>query len=440
MPNTDKEQPSFIIKTLGCKVNQYDSERLRSQLMRRGCQSLTGSGEEQPQLIVVNTCSVTSESDRKGRQLIRKMIRRYPNARIAVTGCYSERKPAELASIEGVDELVPIEEQAQWIERVVEELGWGCEDQDALWEPGQGIEIFQEHTRAFVKIQDGCDLKCTYCSIPASRGTARSRSLQEIVVEVEHLVRRGYPEIVLCGVCLGDYRRDEGDRLPDVVRAVAGIDGVKRLRISSLEPQHTTDELFAVMEAKREVVCPHLHLPLQSGSNRILRRMNRLYSVEFFQERIERARSVLPHFEISTDIMTGFPSETEADFQASLDAVRRIRFCKVHSFRFSVREDTPAARMKDRLPPPVIEARRKRLDETALSVAGEVKKAYIGQTLPVLTESGENGRYLGFTPNYLRAEFTSPRPVQAGEEVSVDMECMKEGRLAGAVCSSSLSD
>ncbi|MEW6238355.1 MAG: tRNA (N(6)-L-threonylcarbamoyladenosine(37)-C(2))-methylthiotransferase MtaB [Candidatus Omnitrophota bacterium] len=424
----EKPKPRFLIQTLGCKVNQYDSERIRSQLVRRGCVSVGEAEGETPNLIIVNTCSVTSESDRKGRQLIRKMIRAYPQARVAVTGCYSERKPEDILGIEGVREVVAIEDQEAWIERLAEELGWGCEDQDGLW--SGGIDVFEEHTRAFVKIQDGCDLKCTFCSIPDSRGRARSRLIPEILSESQELARRGYPEIVLCGVCIGHYGRGQNFGLIELLKGMANLKGIKRIRISSLEPQDITEDLLGTM-AQHNVVCPHLHLPLQSGSNRILRRMKRPYVYELFKEKIVFARKIMPGFEVSTDIMTGFPGESEEDFECSLQAVREIRFSKVHSFRFSVRENTPAARMREFLPPTVVEERRRRLDEAAKEAADEAKQAYVGRSLPVLAESFREGKGSGFTPNYLRADFTASRTVARGEIVDVRLTRLKNGRLQG---------
>lgn len=429
MTNTS-QSPRYLIHTLGCKVNQYDSERMRAQLARGGFLPAR-EGEAPPDLIIVNTCSVTAESDRKGRQSIRRLARLYPSARLAVTGCWSERKPDDARLIAGVCEVIPIERQEAWVREIAEEMGWGCEDQDTLWGASPGIETFHERTRAFIKIQDGCDLKCTFCSIPTSRGAARSRSMQDILEEAGVLVARGYPEIVLCGVCIGHYGRGLGYGLHDLVRALADIQGIRRIRVSSLEPQDASDDLLAVMAERADVVCPHLHLPLQSGSNTILRRMKRPYTREFFLERVERARNMLPHFEISTDIMVGFPSESEADFEATLEVVRQSRFCKTHSFPFSVREEAPARRMKDQLSMGEIKARRRLLDEVASEVARRVKEGYIGLVLPVLCESADDNRMTGYTPNYLRAEFTAERVVGSGEEISVRFTDLRKDRLIG---------
>ncbi len=423
-------KPSVLIHTLGCKVNQYDSERMRNVMARRGFSTYAPGGGE-PELIIVNTCSVTHDSDRKSRQAIRKYLRRYPNARMVVTGCYSERKPQELYAIDGVRDVVPIAEQESFLQNLMDSLGWGCDDQDSLWDAGQNLEVFQERTRAFVKIQDGCDLKCTFCSIPTSRGTARSRPIAEVIDECRSLVDHGYPEIVLCGVCIGRYGYNEGFGLHSLLQEMVGIDGIQRIRISSMEPQDVSDEFLTTMQEHQDIICPHLHLPLQSGSNKILRRMKRPYSQEYFIERVETARSMIKDFEISTDIMVGFPDESNEDFEASLQAVKECRFNKVHSFRFSVREEAPAAKLKNHLLPQVLEERRVVLDKLAHETADKVKRSYIGQTLPVLAEVEEDGMSTGFTPNYLRTHFTSNRPIQKGETVWVHIDNVEHGRLRG---------
>lgn len=420
--------PRFLIHTLGCKVNQYDSERIRTQLLQRGMLPLSDDDRVAPDLIVVNTCSVTSESDRKGRQAIRRMTRQFPLARLAVTGCYSERKPLEVGAIDGVDDVVPIENQERWVERLSEELGWGCSDQDGLWERS-GFEQFQERTRAFIKIQDGCDLKCTFCSIPTSRGIARSRPLDEVIAEARVLIAQGYGELVLCGICIGHYGRGLGYELADLVCGLAVLDGIKRIRISSLEPQDCSDVLLDVMVKHNSVVCPHLHLPIQAGANRILRRMKRPYTQEFFLERVETARARIPDFEISTDIMVGFPDEQEDEFQQTLDAVRAARFCKVHSFPFSVREEAPAARMKNQWPKDVIQERRRQLDAVADEVADSVKQNYIGKEVAVLVESSDDTHATGYTPNYIRCEIVTDNMLHRGDVVHVLPHSLNKGRL-----------
>jgi threonylcarbamoyladenosine tRNA methylthiotransferase MtaB len=428
----DTSKPGFLIQTLGCKVNQYDSERIRTQLVKQGYRPVTDTDDNDPQLIVINTCSVTSESDRKGRQLIRKLIRKYPQARVAITGCYSERKPHELLEIDGVDEIVPIESQDQWVEHIAEEMGWGCEDQNALWDSSNGIEQFAEHTRAFVKIQDGCDLKCTFCSIPDSRGKSRSRPKEEILAECNRLVNEiGFPEIVLCGICIGHYGRDTNTHLHDLVKEIALLPKLKRIRISSLEPQDLTEDLLYVMAEHQSVVCPHLHLPLQSGSNRILRRMKRPHSVEYFFESIDQARSLMKNFEVSTDLMVGFPGETEDDFQQTIQAVERSRFNKVHSFRFSARDDTPAMKMKEHLHSSTIEERRKILDQIATETANKVKMSYIGTIQPVLVELEEEENNTGFTSNYIRVNFETNQSAMRGTILPVKITGLENGRLKG---------
>ena len=287
-------KPRFFIHTLGCKVNQYDSEKMRSHLIRKGYESMKSEDEGMADLIIVNTCSVTVESDRKDRQIIRQLIRKHPHAKVMVTGCYSERFPDRIEAIPGVHHVVPIKEQEFRLRKITEELGWGCEDQASLWDAGEGIELFFERTRAFIKIQDGCDLHCTYCSIPLSRGKARSRRIIEILEESRKMVDKGYPELVICGICLGHFGLDTEETLADLVREMTKIPGLTRLRISSYEPQNLTDDFFEAMAENQDIVCPHLHLPLQSGSDAVLRKMKRPYTYAYYLERIEKARELMP--------------------------------------------------------------------------------------------------------------------------------------------------
>lgn len=431
MSKNNQNHPRVLIHTLGCKVNQYDSEKLRDSLIRGGYVSSQAEDKQPPDLIIINTCSVTAESDRKCRQAIRKLIRSYPNAKIAVTGCYAQRKGNDIAQIPGVHDVVAIVDQEAWADSMVSELDWSCKESDDLWNKSAGIEIFAEHTRAFVKIQDGCDLKCTFCSIPDSRGKARSREISEVLEECRGLVRRGYPEIVLCGICLGHYGRDQNFNLTELLRKLLLIEDLLRIRISSLEPQDVSDELLELMAEKQEILCPHLHLPLQSGADAVLKRMRRLYSFDYFLDRIQSARQQIPNFEVTTDLMVGFPGETDAEFAQTLEAVRKCRFTKVHVFRFSARDGTPAARIKAQLPSQVIEERRKILESTAATAASEQKQIYINKILPVLSESDEAEHGIGFTPNYLKVEFHSSQSIHRGQVIPVRFTSIHKGRLQG---------
>lgn len=427
-------RPTFVIKTFGCRVNQYDSARMREGLERTGFVPLEEADEAQPDVVVVNTCSVTNDSDRKARQLIRKLSREHPQARVVVTGCYAELKGQELLQIEGVSHHVRMSEQEHLPVLLAEELGIESEagalfaDDAVTSAPLSG---FGSRTRAFIKVQEGCDLWCTYCSIPKSRGAPRSRTVQQVVTEARSLVENGYGELVLCGTRLGCYGRDLGLHITELLQPLAELDGLVRLRLSSFEPEDLDERLIGFI-AETSHACPHLHLPLQAGSDAVLERMGRLYRRDEYVRKIELARERIQRFEVTTDIITGFPGETEADFERTLEMVQRCRFAKVHSFPYSERDGTPAVSFPDSIDPTERRERRKRLDETALQTALEVRRAYVGSTLPVLVETGgpEEG-YAGFTDNYLRVEFDSVGPVEKGTIVPVKIENASARILTG---------
>ena len=404
MPAQKSSTPTVLIRTLGCKVNRYDSERLAADFVRYGFQARLDRRdlERSPELIVVNTCSVTRESDKKSRQLIRRLVRDYPESRLVVTGCGAELDVEQFQQIPGVASICPIREQhslAQQIatKRAPESLPTGCH-------PQLRLGVGQKRTRVFIKVQEGCDLFCTYCSIPYSRGEPRSRPVHEIIEEIKHLVDCGFREIVLCGTRLGWYGRDLGTRLSELLRKTVDIPGLTRLRLSSLEPEDFDTEIIEAV-ASLAILCPHFHLPLQSGSDAILEKMGREYRRIDYLQKIQFAYETIPDLCISTDIMVGFPGETEEDFAESLSAVERCGFSKVHSFPFSSRDRTPASTMPHQISPPVRRERRQILDRLALREAERNRSKFIGKRLPILTETIEDGHAVGLTPNYLRVRW-----------------------------------
>ena len=421
--------PTALIETLGCKVNRYDSDQLALGFSRYGFvtsadhRTLDGT----PDVVIVNTCCVTSESERKGRQLIRRLARRYPSAKIIVTGCGAQLAPESLRRISGVDAVCPIDEQRNLVRRVARDLGLQ-ERSDEAAVPRS------ERTRTFVKVQEGCDLFCSYCGIPYSRGEPRSRRIREVREEVTRLVDRGFREVVLCGTRLGCYGRDLGIHLTELLADLRTIRGLDRLRLSSLEPEDLHPALVDVLSAT-DIFCPHLHLPLQSGSDRILERMGRGYRRADYLQKIEHARNRIADLCISTDIMVGFPGETEDDFAETLSMVEQSGFSKVHSFPFSPRPGTPAAEMPDRVLPPVRRQRRIALDRLALARAEMVRSAFLGRDFPVLVETCKNGFAVGLTPNYLRVRFLSPPDLVPNTLVNVTLQeasgLLVLGRLGG---------
>jgi len=382
-------QATLRTATLGCKVNQYETEYVRQALVDHDYRD-AGEGEA-ADLCVVNTCTVTNEGDSKSRQLIRRMNRDNPKARIVVMGCYATRAPEEVARLPGVAEVVTDKRELPDL------LG-----RFGVMDIPSGISRFGDRQRAYVKVQDGCLLRCSYCIIPKVRPQLTSRPLVDIVDEVNRLVANGYREIVLTGIHLGHFgvdwniRRPQSDwmRLSDLVRRLVALDGDFRLRLSSIEATEVTRDLIAVMADHSARICPHLHLCLQSGSDSVLRRMRRRWCTKRFADRCEYVREQLHDPAITTDIIVGFPGETDEEFAATCATVRRIGFSKIHIFPFSARRSTPAAEMPGQVDPRLKSARVQELK----AIEGELRHAYyrrlLGRRLQVLVESPIPGRPL----------------------------------------------
>jgi threonylcarbamoyladenosine tRNA methylthiotransferase MtaB len=386
--------------TLGCKVNQYETQYVRELLEQGGWAE---AGPDQPAgLCVVNTCTVTHEGDAKSRQLIRRLHQANPAAQLVVMGCYATRDPEAVRRLPGVTHVITDKE------RLVEELApYGVR------EPAAGIRRFDDHQRAFVKVQDGCLLHCAFCIIPSVRPVLRSRPAEEIGDEVLRLVEAGYREVVLTGIHLGHYGldlsrgrpRERWVRLWHLLDRLAGLPGDFRIRLSSLEAAEARDDLVRAL-AGHPRICPHLHLCLQSGSDRILRAMKRRYTSAGLLERIRRIRAALDEPAFSTDVIVGYPGETDEDFEATCHVVRAAGFSRVHVFSYSPRQGTAAAELRDSVPAAVKAARRERLR----AIEGELAQGYyrrlVGRVLDVLVEGGDEQR-----PGYARGTSCRYAPV-----------------------------
>lgn len=368
--------------TLGCKVNQYETELVREGLVRAG---FTDAAPQQPaDLCIVNTCTVTHEGDAKSRQTIRRLHKDNPAARIVVMGCYATRAPEEVAALPGVTEVVTDKRE------IPDLLG-----RFGVIDPPTGISRFGTRHRAFVKVQDGCLLRCSYCIIPYVRPHMISRPPEQIEEEVRRLVDHGYREIVLTGIHLGHYGvegnwqkpKSQWLRLSHLVERLARLPGEFRLRLSSIEATEVTRELIEVMADHGERVCPHLHVCLQSGSDAVLRRMRRRWSSRHFLDRCRLIRQRLDHPALTTDVIVGFPGETETDFEATCRVVREVGFSKIHAFPFSARRGTPAATMSGMVAPAVRAARLTRLAQLEAELRGEYFQSLVGSRLRVLVES-----------------------------------------------------
>ena len=399
----------FRIYTFGCKTNQYDSEYLRRVLVNSMEEA---SDREAPDVIIVNTCSVTHIAERKARTLIRHLLRTYPKARIIVTGCYAERDPK---GIEGLGDLTVV----------------GNRDKERLYKlfsPNSSPKVLpvekEKRIRAFVKIQDGCDDFCSYCIVPYVRGPVRSRNTREILDEIKALADLGYPEIVLTGIHIGRFE-DDRIRLPDLVRLIhRETPSIKRIRLSSLEPQEVDR---GIIELFREIpnLCPHIHLVAQSGSNKVLRDMKRRYTREEYLSLVEEFRSVRDDIEFTTDIIVGFPSEEERDFEDTISLVKEVEFIKVHIFPFSPRPGTEAFNLRQ-IDKRIVRERETRLRDVSLDVAFNRLRRLVGENLEILVERCSNNVATGLTTTYIRVNCTVSCLVSVGSLIDVHIEGLEE--------------
>lgn len=404
--------------TLGCKVNQYETETMEGLFRQAGYRVVPFT--ESADVYIVNTCSVTMLGEKKSRQLVRRAQRQNEAALIAVTGCYAQLAPDVVGTLPGVRLIVGTQDRGRIVE-LVEEAAAGSE---VLRDVGdimaadtfEDIPLFAapERTRAFLKIQEGCQNFCTFCIIPYTRGPLRSRALVSVRREAEKLVAAGFREIVLTGIHLGAYGRDLTGTvtLADAARTVLEIDGLQRLRLGSLESVELTPALFTLLRDDRRFA-RHLHLPLQAGSDAVLQEMHRFYDTAGYERLLTRIREEVPGIAISTDIIVGFPGETEAMFQESLAFVRRQEFARVHVFPYSRRPATPAAARSDQVPHPVRRERVKMMQALADEMAADYHGKFIGTIVPVLFETQHEGVADGLTDTYIRVY--TKGPVKVGE-------------------------
>jgi len=405
------------VATLGCKVNQYETELVRQALQRVGYSDCDDS--ETADLCIVNTCTVTAEGDSKSRQVVRRMNRQNPGAKIVVMGCYATRAPDEVAQLPGVTEVVTDKRE---LPDLMSRFG--------VVDVPTGLDGFSGRKRAYVKVQDGCMLRCSYCIIPHVRPTLTSRPLTHIVDEVRRLTGAGHREVVLTGIHLGHYGvewnrnkpKDQWVRLAHLLRELCDLPGKFRIRLSSIEATEVTGELISVMTDHADRIVPHLHLCLQSGSDSVLRRMRRRWGRRMFLDRCRLLKESLVSPAITTDVIVGFPGETEQDFQETLDTCRAAGFSKIHAFPFSPRHGTPAAEMDNQVPKPLCSERMHRLEELESELRSDYFNSLVGNRVELLVESSHdlisdgkaNDRLLrGTTCRYASAELLTSDPVSA---------------------------
>lgn len=426
------------IDSLGCRLNIGEAEHLARVLAVSG-HRIVGPGEA-ADLMVLNTCTVTHVAARKSRKLLRHWRRVNPTAAIVVTGCYAELSPGEVAAL-GAD-LVVGNQYKDELPRVLEETGFLNDTQvlpspDAF--PIQSDDAlggnWNGRTRAFVKVQDGCDNRCTFCIVSVARGSSRSRAVGEIVAEIRDLVQAGYREAVLSGVHLGSYGHDQNSQegLLGLVRSILHETIIARLRLSSLEPWDLGPEFFSLWEEEPRLL-PHVHLPLQSGCDDTLRRMARRTDQASFRTLVRQAREAVPELSITTDIIVGFPGESDMEFETSFSFVEEMEFAKLHVFRYSPREGTAAAMMPGQVLPRIVQERRNRMQALGAVYEAAFKARFIGRTVPVLWESAEPRpecvRWSGLTGNYIRVVAETGKDIDLTNKVT---ETTLVGEFPGAV-------
>lgn len=441
--------PRVAIKTLGCKLNQYESEQIREDFEAMGFSAV--AFDDEAEVYLINSCTVTHRTDRDARRLARQARRRSPSAMIIVTGCYAQMQPEVLEALEVVDLIAPNERKSELAAAAVEWLssrGISCTPGEAVRDPERLVSRFPDNTRAFVQVQTGCDAECAYCIITKARGPSRSMGPEAAVRQARLLAESGHPEVVLVGIHLGMYGQDLPDKptLDELVRMICEIEPLRRLRLSSIEPREVTRGIVEMVCAGGNALdgggepacagklCRHLHIPLQSGCDATLGRMGRPYDAAFYRELVERIAAREPRVSIGADVLVGFPGETDQEFAATLDLVRELPLSYLHVFTYSARPGTRAAEMPDPVNPEVRKQRTHLLRAVSEEKARQFAARMVGERLEVVVETprDEAGRLTGISDNYLRVHLEGP-DLPVGSLVAVNVTAAIEGEVSGSL-------
>lgn len=425
--------------TLGCKVNQYETEAMEELFEKKGYEIV--NSDEIADIYVINTCTVTNFGDRKSRQFIRRAKKLNPDSIIAVVGCYSQIAPEEVAEIEGVDVIIGTTQREKIVE-LCEKVALKNEKINIVKDISKhkdfeklSIVDIKEKTRANIKIQEGCNQFCSYCIIPYARGPIRSRELYDIIEEVKRLSDAGFKEIILTGIHIASYGKDtNGPGLIDVIEEIANVEGIERIRLSSIEPT-LIDEEFMERAMKTKKLCDHFHLSLQSGSDTVLKRMNRKYTTNEYRNIVKLIRKHMPNAGITTDIIVGFPGETDEEFRETYNFVKEIRFSRVHVFKYSPREGTVASKFKNQIHGSIKQSRSEILISLADKMTYDFNKKFIGEKLEVLFEEENNkdpNFMEGYTTNYIRVKAKAPSEIK-GLILSTELTKIENEFLIGKI-------
>lgn len=434
--NAKEKTVSFI--TLGCKVNQYDSDAMRTLFIKNGYK--VAESDVPADVYVVNTCSVTSIGDRKSRQMVRRIRRENPSAVIAVAGCYAQLAPEVFEKMGNVDVIVGMQNRSrivEYVEKAARSNAVLNEVRDVMAvKDFENLTVDAEgevKTRAFIKVQEGCDNYCTFCIIPYARGRLKSRKQKDAIEEIKHLVDRGYREVVLTGIHLGNYGKDlhDGTSLSSLVNELLKIPDLLRIRLGSIESVELSEELIHLMNSEPRV-CRHLHLPIQSGSDDVLRAMNRHYRLAEYKNLIADLRKRIPDLALTTDLIVGFPGETEENFKETLATLEELKFSAIHIFPYSQRTGTPAATYPNQVLPEIKKERVHRVQELEKKLSAAYRRRFLGKSVRVLSEEEKNGCFEGLSDEYIRV-YLKGEGIERGKIYSVKINSLTEDGLSGVV-------
>ncbi len=423
------------LRTLGCRLNEAELETWAQGFQNAGHQITREPGRAD--LIVINSCAVTQDAARKSRQLIRRIHRDNPAAKLVVSGCYATLNQDEASELMGVDLVVSNREKNQLVDKTLSELNFVSMPNMAT-KPGETSLFIRGRQRAFVKVQDGCRYRCTFCIVTIARGEEQSRPVKTIIDEINHLAEQGIKEIILTGVHLGGYGSDINSHLSELLQTILAETDIPRIRLGSLEPWDLPENFFQLFENQR--LMPHLHLPLQSGSDTVLRRMARRCKTEEFSKIVRQAREQIPHFNLTTDIIVGFPGETEQEWLESYDFIQQTGFSHIHIFTYSPRQETKAAILPNQVSNEVKKQRSQQLHQLAENMKTKFQQQNLGIIFPVLwegqTEFQQDGyiKIFGYTPNYLRVStFCKTKLLLENQIIPSQTVAIKNGELIAEI-------
>lgn len=400
---------TFLIKTLGCKVNSYESEFVRNLLLNENYKEV----EENADICLVNTCTVTNTADNKSKQVINNIRKNNPNAIVVAFGCFCEFRKDNIDNLIDAEIILGTKNKTKVLkcikdyEKNHERIILFDNSSEDTFEDME-IKKYEHHHRAFIKIEDGCNNFCSYCIIPYVRGRVRSKDFNKCIIEVNDLALSGHKEIVLSGIHTGQYSSDN-KRLADLINEISKVEQIKRIRLSSVEIVELDDKMMDIIKNNKKFVS-HLHIPLQAGCNKTLKAMNRRYDLDYFTDKVNTIRSLRKDISLTTDVIVGFPGETEEDFEDTLNYCKKIGFAKIHVFPYSDRNGTVASRMRNHVPRTIVKERARKLIELSDSLEKEYFKNFIGKEEEVLVEEFKNGYYHGFTENYIPVKLKEATP------------------------------